>query len=75
MTAVPDLVAKVQALSEENIARVASLVDELIDQQAREDAADLAIAKAALADGEALVPWEEAKARLDALHGIDQTKG
>jgi len=28
-----------------------------------------------LADGEAPIPWEEAKARLDGLHGIDQAKG
>jgi phage/plasmid-associated DNA primase len=48
MTAAPDLLAKVQTLSEERVAIVASLVDELAELQAREDAEDSATGTAAL---------------------------
>jgi hypothetical protein len=75
MIAVSDAVTKLQALSEERAARVVSLIEDLADLEAREDAEDLAAAKEALADGEAPIPWEEVKARLDAVHGIDQAKG
>ena len=47
-----------------------SLIEDRAGLEARENAEDLAAAREALADGEAPVPWEEAKARLDALHGI-----
>jgi len=70
MIAVADLVARMQTLSEERIARVVSLIEDLAELEAREHAEDLATAREALADGEPPVPWEEAKARLDALHGI-----
>ncbi len=70
MTAVSDAIAKMQTLSEERAARVVSLIEDLADLEARENAEDLAAAQAALADGEAPVPWEQVKARLDALHGI-----
>ena len=75
MIAVADAVSMLQALSEERAARVVSLIEDLAALEAREDAEDLAAAREALADGEAPVPWDEAKARLDALHGIDQAKG
>ena len=75
MIAVADAVSKLQTLSEERAARVVSLIEDLAELEAREDAEDLAAARAVLADGEAPIPWEEVKARLDALHGIDQTKG
>lgn len=71
MIAVADVVEKMQSLSEERAARVVSLIEDLADLEARELAEDLADAKAALADGEEAVPWEEAKARLNAIHGID----
>lgn len=70
MIAVADAVAKMQSLSEERAARVVSLIEDLAELEAREAAEDLASAREALADGEAPVPWEEVKARLDALHGI-----
>jgi hypothetical protein len=70
MIAVSDAIAKMQTLSEERAARVVSLIEELAEQQAHENVEDLAAGREALADGEAPVPWEEAKDRLDALYGI-----
>ena len=69
MIAVADAVAKMQTLSEERAARVVSMIEDLAELEARENAEDLAAAREALADGEAPVPWEDVKARLDALHG------
>ena len=74
MIAVADAVAKMQTLSEERAARVVSLIEDLADLEAREDAEDLAAAREALARiaaGEQPVPWEEVKAELDAIHGHD----
>ena len=70
MIAVSDAVAKMQTLSEERVARVVSMIEDLAELQAREDAEDLAAAREALGDGEAHVPWEKLKAELDALHGL-----
>ncbi len=75
MIAVSDAVTMLQALSEERASRVLSLIEDLAELEAREDAEDLAAAREALADGETPVPWEEVKARLDAIHGIDQAQG
>ena len=75
MMALADVVTKIQTLSEERAARVISLIEDLAELEARENAEDLAAAREALADGEAPIPWEVAKARLDALHGIDQAQG
>ena len=72
MIAVSDALAKMQTLSEERTARVVSLIEDLADLEARENAEDLAAAKEALADiaaGEQPVLWETLKAELDALHG------
>jgi hypothetical protein len=71
MLAVDDAFAKMQTLSEERAARVVSLIEDLAELEARKDADDLAAARQVLADGEAPVLWEQVKARLDALHGID----
>jgi hypothetical protein len=59
-----------QALSDERAARVVALIEDLAELEARENAEDLTATREALADGETPVSWEEAKARLDALHGI-----
>ena len=72
MIAVSDAVAKMQTLSEERAARVLSLIEDLADLEARENAEDLAAAREALGDiatGEQPVPWETLKAELDVLHG------
>jgi hypothetical protein len=74
MTAPSSLLAKVESLSEERLAIVASLVDELAELQAREDAEDVAAAREALAriaSGERPEPWEKVKADLDVVHGHD----
>ena len=63
-----------QTLSEERAARVVSLIEDLAELEARENADDLAAAREALADiaaGEQPVPWEKLKAELDVLHGHD----
>jgi hypothetical protein len=70
MLAVADALAKMQTLSEDRAARVVSLIEELAELEAREEAEDLAAARQALADGEAPVSWDSVKARLDALHGL-----
>ena len=69
MIAVSDAVAKLQTLSDERAARVVSLIEDLAELEARENAEDLAAAREALADGGAPVPWEKLKADLDILHG------
>ena len=69
MIAVSDAVAKMQTLSDERAARVVSLIEDLAELEAREDAEDLAAAREALADGGAPVPGETLKAELDVLHG------
>ncbi len=69
MIAVSDAVAKLQTLSDERAARVVSLIEDLAELEARENAEDLAAAREALADGGAPVPWEKLKAELDILHG------
>ncbi len=71
MVAINDVCAKLATLSEERATHVVSLIDDLAELEAREEAEDLAAARDALADGEPPVPWEEARAKLDALHGID----
>lgn len=70
MVAVSDAYAMMQTLSDERVTRVVSLIEDLADLEAREEAEDLAAAREALADGESPVPWEQVKARLDAIHGI-----
>ncbi len=70
MVAVSDAYAMMQTLSDERVSRVVSLIEDLADLEAREEAEDLAAAREALADGEAPVPWEQVKAELDAIHGI-----
>ena len=69
MIAVSDAVAKMQTLSDERAARVVSLIEDLAELEAREDAEDLAAAREVLADGGVPVPWEKLKAELDVLHG------
>jgi len=69
MIAVSDAVAKLQTLSDERAARVVSLIEDLAELEARENAEDLAAPREALADAGAPVPWEKLKAELDVLHG------
>jgi len=67
MIVVSDAVAKIQTLSEERAARVVSLIEDLAELEARENAEDLAAAQAALARiaaGEVPVPWWPAPQKL-----------
>ena len=69
MIAVSDAVAKMQTLSDERAARVVSMIEDLAELEARENAEDLAAAQAALARiaaGEQPVPWAVVKTELDA---------
>ena len=70
MVALNEAYAKLSTLSDERAQRVLSLIEELAELEARENAEDLAAAREALGDGVPPVPWKEAKARLDAIHGI-----
>ena len=70
MVALNEAYAKLSALSDERAQRVLSLIEELAELEARENAEDLAAARETLADGAPPVPWDEARARLDAIHGI-----
>jgi len=49
------------------------LIDDLAELEDIENAPDIAAAREALADGEQPVPWEEAKARLDGIRGLDSS--
>ncbi len=71
MVALNNAYAKLAALSEERATRVVSLIDDLAELEAREEAEDLAAAREALAGiaaGEKTYPWEEVKKQLDAIH-------
>jgi hypothetical protein len=71
MLAINDAYAKLASLSEDRAWRVVELIDDLAELEAIENAQDAAAAREALADRETPVPWEEAKARLDGVHGLD----
>ena len=66
MVALNEAYAKLSALSDERAQRVLSLIEDLAELEARENAEDLAAAREALADGEPPVPWETVKVELDA---------
>ncbi len=70
MVAINDVCAKLATLSEERATHVISLIDDLAELEAREEAEDLAAAREALARiaaGEETHPWEPVKKRLDAI--------
>lgn len=69
MVALNEAYAKLSTLSDERAQRVLSLIEDLAELEARENAEDLAAARETLADGEPPVPWEKLKAELDVLHG------
>lgn len=71
MVAINDACAKLASLSDDRARRVVELIEDLAELEAIEDAQDATAARETLADGETPVPWTEAKARLDAIHGLD----
>jgi len=69
MVALNEAYAKLSTLSDECAQRVLSLIEDLAELEARENAEDLAAAQSALArvaNGEQPVPWETVKVELDA---------
>jgi hypothetical protein len=68
MIGLSEALAKMQTLSDERAARVVSLIEDLADLEARENAEDLADARAAMLDREPALEWGKLKIELDALH-------
>ena len=60
--------ARLASLSEERAQRVLSLIEDLSDLEALENAEDIVAAKEAFANAET-VPWQALKRELDELHG------
>lgn len=69
-----DAIAKLETLSVSRAKRVVSLIKDLTDLEALENAADLKSARDALGESEEPLPWAQVKARLDAQFGLPQPK-
>ena len=65
-------IAKLEHLSEIRAQRVLSLIEDLAELEALENADDLKAARDALGDAEPPVAWAQAKAKLDAQFGFPQ---
>jgi len=65
-----EAITKLKNLSDARAERVLSLIEELSELEALENAADLKAASDALAEKEVPLPWTEAKAKLDAQFGL-----
>ena len=75
MAAIDDAYLKLVALSEERAQRVIALINELSELDSRENADDLAVARAALdriSKGEKTYRWEEVQNRLNAISNRDR---
>ena len=64
--------AKLGMLSGSRANRVVSLIEDLIELEALENAADLKAARDALRDSKEPLAWEQVKAKLDAQFGLPQ---
>jgi hypothetical protein len=67
MVTLNEAYARLAGLSHERAQRVLSLIEDLADLEALENAEDLVAARKALSNPES-VPWETIKAELDELH-------
>jgi hypothetical protein len=67
-----EAIAKLETLSNSRAKRVVSLIEDLSELEALENAADLKAARDALGESEEPLPWEQVKARLDAQFGFPQ---
>jgi len=67
-----EAIAKLETLSNSRAKRVVSLIEDLSELEALENAADLKAARDALGESEEPLPWEQVKARLDAQFGLPQ---
>ena len=65
-------IAKLETLSDSRAKRVVSLIEDLTELEALENAADLKAARDALGESEKPLPWEQVKAKLDAQFGLPQ---
>ena len=65
-----EAIAKLETLSDSRAKHVVSLIEDLTELEALENAADLKAARAALAESGEPVPWEQVKAKLDAQFGL-----
>jgi len=67
-----DAIAKLETLSESRVKHVVSLIEDLTELEALENAADLKAARDALGESEEPLPWAQVKAKLDAQFGLPQ---
>jgi hypothetical protein len=67
-----EAIAKLEILSDSRAKRVVSLIEDLTELEALENAADLKAARDALDESEKPLPWEEVKAKLDVQFGLPQ---
>ncbi len=68
MVTMTEAYARLAGLSQERAQRVLSLIEDLADLEALENADDLVAAKRVLANPES-VPWQTLRPELDELHG------
>ena len=66
------VIAKLETLSDSRAERVVSLIEDLSELEALENAADLKAARDALGESEEPLAWEQVKAKLDAQFGLPQ---
>lgn len=67
-----EVIAKLETLSDSRVRHVVSLIEDLTELEALENAADLKAARDALGESEEPLPWEQVKAKLDAQFGLPQ---
>jgi hypothetical protein len=67
-----EAIRKLETLSNSRAKRVVSLIEDLSELEALENAADLKAARDALGESEEPLPWEEVKAKLNAQFGLPQ---
>ena len=65
-------IAKLEHLSDVRAQRVLSLIEDLAELEALENADDLKAARDALGESKKPLPWEQVKARLDAQFSSPQ---
>ena len=68
MLVASEAITKLQNLSEERASRVLSLIEDLVELEALENAADLKAARQALADPEPVIPYEQLRRQM----GLDR---
>ena len=67
-----DAIWKLETLSDSRAKRVMSLIEDLTELEALENAADLKAARDALGESEEPLSWAQVKAKLDAQFGLPQ---